>query len=248
MRTLLSGAAALLLAAATPAAMGGCGGGPDHAGEPARANARETEPAAGAADTADGPGGPAPRPSQPETRERDEQRLAALLVQAYDLGSTQAPADDILVVARDIVALLEQLTGWPQGDPKYELGARELIREVTRRYAPDLHLTIVEAEKEIVEAQRRAAIAMTKYQLLQVRGALQQFEAEFGGLPETLAQLGSDAFDVRLTRDAWGRPMIYEVRGSGYALGSLGADGERGTADDLDAADAVKVIPGRKDK
>ena len=33
--------------------------------------------------------------------------------------------------------------------------------------------------------------------------------------------------------DAWGRPIHYEVSGTGYRLISFGADGIRGTSDDV---------------
>lgn len=91
---------------------------------------------------------------------------------------------------------------------------------------------------QLGKAQNRTS----KLQAQSVASAVEQFQADTGRLPteeEGLQVLvtrptGLDSWTGPYIRtqaqlkDSWGRPFIYKPEGSGFTIGSLGADGKPG--------------------
>lgn len=66
---------------------------------------------------------------------------------------------------------------------------------------------------------------------------LKGYRADKGSYPASLEALMGERFIEQAPVDAWGRPLLFAAPGLGgreFALLSLGADGERGTEDDID--------------
>lgn len=80
-------------------------------------------------------------------------------------------------------------------------------------------------------------VLATKATMRTVVTGLQGFRADRGVYPESLQPLVSERFVQAAPLDAWGRPLVYAVPGPAgrdFGLLSLGADGVRGTDDDVD--------------
>ncbi len=184
----------------------------------------------------------APLPAEATARDRDEHRLAQLYPEVLKLARDANNVELLRSKADEVVQLLHRLTGRTKDDPTYKLVAEAVIREAAKKYNPELFQQISAAEKSEAEASRRAEVALTYYQMIQVRGALAKFEGSEGHLPDQLSELRRTGFDLALTKDSWGRLLVYERRDPGFALGSLGPDGTRDTPDDLDAANAAKAL------
>lgn len=88
----------------------------------------------------------------------------------------------------------------------------------------------------INEGRRRT----TSQSMQQLADAVEQYRASNGSLPDArdivaLTDTLHPRYMNRLVReDGWGNPIVYEVTGAGtFRLISGGADGRRGTADDI---------------
>jgi hypothetical protein len=159
-----------------------------------------------------------------------------------ELTRTRGNVEELRAGAVELSKLLEKLTGRTKDDPTFRVAGEEVIREAARKYNPEFHAQILAAKEAEAKQQRRAAISLAYYQMVQVRGALAKYEGEHGGLPATLRELTKVGLDVATLTDPWGHALVYERRSPGFALGSVGPDGTRGTRDDLDAANAAKAL------
>ena len=61
----------------------------------------------------------------------------------------------------------------------------------------------------LLKIRRRSEIYRTEGMLEELRGACEQYRAKHGRYPSSLADLGPTK---GASRDAWGRPVLYEIR------------------------------------
>ncbi|MCB9521215.1 MAG: signal peptidase I [Myxococcales bacterium] len=76
----------------------------------------------------------------------------------------------------------------------------------------------------------------TQLSITEASRRIETYRARNGGYPATLDAAGVPS-GARV--DAWGRPFDYALQGEGYRYRSAGADGDPGTADDIDATNAA---------
>lgn len=234
---------ALALAACITAL--GCNGAPapegrgDEAPRPDAAAPAPSQPAAAAPEAA------APAPAD---REQQERRVAELYPEVVRLMQGGGSVEDLKRAAAELDQLIQALTKRSKDDPEYQLAAEAVLLEATRKYAPDLHQALIESKQMEAAQKRQSAITLTNLKLVEAAAAVERFKAANGHPPDDLSQLDRNYFDPAGAKDAWGNAFIYERRGDAYALGAVGPDGKRGTADDQDAAVAMKAIRLRERK
>jgi hypothetical protein len=92
---------------------------------------------------------------------------------------------------------------------------------------------------ELLAAINENRLRTTLESLQKLAAGIASYRQKTGGPPNAteimgLTDLLHPLYMPDLVRqDAWGRPIHYEVSGTGYRLISYGADGIRGTADDV---------------
>lgn len=94
-------------------------------------------------------------------------------------------------------------------------------------------------------AQDSANVNATITQLNSLKQSVQMYKITMNALPRTLEELKDGPSDAakkakwtgpiieRIPEDAWGNPIKYEVKGSGFELRSAGLDGQLNTDKDL---------------
>jgi general secretion pathway protein G len=98
---------------------------------------------------------------------------------------------------------------------------------------------------KISEGRDNANVRQTRMRMGEVDTKINEFQADCGKLPSTLDFLVTDVSDCRnwtsnsknknLLKDDWQTDLVYEVKGNGYVLKSLGKDKkEGGTGPDKD--------------
>jgi DNA-binding transcriptional regulator/RsmH inhibitor MraZ len=128
--------------------------------------------------------------------------------------------------------------GGTQTSPYFSV-AEEIAATARTNYAgippanPELH-----SRPLLYPQQRQSWATMEK-----VIAAIDQFKADHGALPSTLADLPAGV----VTKDAWGNDLVYTVPGSGndydlISLGSNGVVGGEGTAADISAAAGASLM------
>src|SRR5687768_12492879 len=73
----------------------------------------------------------------------------------------------------------------------------------------------------------------TQRGLAALHALIARFRADHSRLPDSLAQLWPLGLPPAAQLDGWGHAFLYQRRGGDYTVGSAGADGEAGTADDV---------------
>ena len=98
-------------------------------------------------------------------------------------------------------------------------------------------------------AKKGADRDSTEVQMNQVKNALLRYQLTMNGLPETLDMLRDGPTDANqkkrwiepmmkeIPTDAWGKPFVYTVNGSGFEIRSGGLDGQTNTDDDIVVTD-----------
>jgi general secretion pathway protein G len=98
---------------------------------------------------------------------------------------------------------------------------------------------------KISEGRDNASVRQTRMRMNEVDTKISEFQADCGKLPTSLDFLVTDVSDCRnwtsnsknktLMKDDWQTDLLYEVKGNGYILKSLGKDKkEGGTGPDKD--------------
>ena len=88
----------------------------------------------------------------------------------------------------------------------------------------EAQITLVQG---LADSVRSFAARTARDLMIQTSRAVERYRLRHGKLPESLDRLQPD-FLSEPPIDAWGRPLIYRVRGRSYVVGCLGSDGEEG--------------------
>jgi Type II secretion system (T2SS), protein G len=165
--------------------------------------------------------------------------------------------DGRLLWRGDALALRTRCAGSSDGGRRLAAGAELDARErllagwrVAQR--PDTAAAVAEGLRAFEDFLRR--IPVHSLSLFNYRIA--EYDCWRGRVPRTLDELRAaadtggpvaalSALEERSWRDAWGRPLLYQSRGThGYEVRSAGPDGAAGTADDL--VGAYEEVPLRR--